>query len=324
MRPTPSRPGNAAPPSCALGAIDSPRMGRPAMPRAATPKRGGRGPTRRVGIAEERMARADRDLAGLDERVRTLAAERGSVRIELADATAAEAAARDALAATHAADAAERDRLAAAEREAAGTRERLRATDERLRIADRDDLEARLGLESLREAVLVELAGLGELGDRAPGGGSRHGRRRSADPGARHRSDRGSGAVHRTRTPSKWRSRASSRRRWIAPRPSGPRRRRPTRHRARSGSASSGVASTSSARRTRSRSRSTPSCASASRRSKRRGRTCGRRSPRTRELIAELESMITDQFQTTFRALEARLRGAASSSSSAAGSPACR
>ncbi len=117
-----------------------------------------------TGIAEERMGRADRELAGLDERVRTLAAERDAHRIELADATAAEAAAREALAATHAADAAERDRLAAAEREAAGTRERLRATDERLRIADRDDLEARLGLDSLREAVLVELAGLGELG----------------------------------------------------------------------------------------------------------------------------------------------------------------
>ena len=116
------------------------------------------------GIAEERMGRADREPAGLDERVRALAAERDAHRIELADATAAEAAAREALAATHAADAAERDRLAAAEREAAGTRERLRATDERLRIADRDDLEARLGLDSLREAVLVELAGLGELG----------------------------------------------------------------------------------------------------------------------------------------------------------------
>ena len=110
------------------------------------------------------MARADRESAGLDERVRALAAERDALRIELADAMAAEGAAREALAATHAADAAERDRLAAAEREAAGTRERLRANDERLRIADRDDLEARLGLDSLREAVLVELAGLGELG----------------------------------------------------------------------------------------------------------------------------------------------------------------
>ena len=75
-----------------------------------------------------------------------------------------EAAAREALAESHAADAAERERLAAAERAAAGTRERLRATDERLRIADRDDLEARLGLEALRESVLVELAGLGDLG----------------------------------------------------------------------------------------------------------------------------------------------------------------
>jgi chromosome segregation protein len=68
------------------------------------------------------------------------------------------------LAAIHAADAAQRDRLAEAEREAAGTRERLRAADDRTRIADRDDLEARLGLDALREAVLVDLAGLGTLG----------------------------------------------------------------------------------------------------------------------------------------------------------------
>ena len=43
-------------------------------------------------------------------------------------------------------------------------RERLRAADERLRTADRADLEARLGRDALREQLLVELAGLGELG----------------------------------------------------------------------------------------------------------------------------------------------------------------
>ena len=117
-----------------------------------------------VGIGEERMARSDRELRALDERARALSASRESLRTQLAEAAAAEAAARDALAEAQAADAVERERLATAEREAAGTRERLRAADERLRIADRDDLEGRLGLESLREAVLVELAGLGERG----------------------------------------------------------------------------------------------------------------------------------------------------------------
>jgi chromosome segregation protein len=117
-----------------------------------------------VGLGEERIGRADRELSGLDERARTVAAARDALGVELAQAVAAEAAARQMLAESHEADAAERDRLAEAERTAAGTRDRLRATDERLRIADRDDLEARLGLEALRESVLVELAGLGELG----------------------------------------------------------------------------------------------------------------------------------------------------------------
>ena len=44
-----------------------------------------------------------------------------------------------------------------------GARERLRAADDRARAADHAEIEARLGLESLRESVLVELAGLGDL-----------------------------------------------------------------------------------------------------------------------------------------------------------------
>ena len=83
---------------------------------------------------------------------------------EVAAATSAEQAARAALAELHAADAAQRERLAAAERAAAGTRDRLRVADERLRLADRDDLEARLALDALRESIVVDLAGLGEIG----------------------------------------------------------------------------------------------------------------------------------------------------------------
>jgi chromosome segregation protein len=64
------------------------------------------------------------------------------------------------------ADAAARDRLATAERDASRARERLRAADDRLRAADRTDLEARLGRDALREQLLVELAGLGDLGRR--------------------------------------------------------------------------------------------------------------------------------------------------------------
>jgi chromosome segregation protein len=49
-------------------------------------------------------------------------------------------------------------------------RERLRSADERLRAVERSELEARLGLDALREQLLVELAGLGELGLRALAG----------------------------------------------------------------------------------------------------------------------------------------------------------
>src|SRR5438034_781544 len=54
-------------------------------------------------------------------------------------------------------------------------REQLRRAEESLRRAEVDDLEARLGHDAIREQVLVELAGLGELGLRSlrqevPGG----------------------------------------------------------------------------------------------------------------------------------------------------------
>ena len=117
-----------------------------------------------IALAEERMARADRELEGLDARARDLAAERDRLRSDLATAVVAEAAARQALAELHAADAADRERLATAEQGASAARERLRAADDRLRTADRAELEARLGLDALRESVLVDLAGLGDAG----------------------------------------------------------------------------------------------------------------------------------------------------------------
>ena len=110
------------------------------------------------------MARADTDLATLGDRERSLAEERDALRAEIATTAARETAAREALAEIHAADAADRDRLGRAEREAAAARERLRSADARLRGTDHVELEARLGLEALHEAVVVELAGLGEFG----------------------------------------------------------------------------------------------------------------------------------------------------------------
>ncbi|HEY7131550.1 MAG TPA: AAA family ATPase [Candidatus Limnocylindrales bacterium] len=119
-----------------------------------------------VAMDEDRIARAERDLATLGERAEAIAADQRAIASELAGLVEREQRAAAALAETRAADAADRDRLGSAERTAAAARDRLRAADERLRAADRSDLEARLGRDSLREQLLVELAGLGELGRR--------------------------------------------------------------------------------------------------------------------------------------------------------------
>ncbi|HEX5823883.1 MAG TPA: hypothetical protein VFY18_05410, partial [Candidatus Limnocylindrales bacterium] len=117
-----------------------------------------------IAMDEERIARAERDVVALAEREERIAEERRLVGQELAAAFETEARAATALAEVRAADTAARDRLTTAERDSSAARERLRAADDRLRSADRADLEARLGRDSLREQLLVELAGLGDLG----------------------------------------------------------------------------------------------------------------------------------------------------------------
>jgi chromosome segregation protein len=115
---------------------------------------------------EERIARAERDTVLLAERRERILEERRALTAELSAATEREERAGVALGEVRAADAAARDRLSSAERAASHARDRLRAADDRLRAADRSDLEARLGRDALREQLLVELAGLGELGRR--------------------------------------------------------------------------------------------------------------------------------------------------------------
>jgi chromosome segregation protein len=127
-------------------------------------------------MTEERMARAERELVALGERDGRLNAERDALRTELATAAAAESTAREALAVLHAADEADRTRSFEAERAASAARDHLRTADDRLRAADHSELEARLGLDSLREGVLVELAGMGRLGLTSLGGESAGGR----------------------------------------------------------------------------------------------------------------------------------------------------
>ena len=119
-----------------------------------------------VAMDEARLAQAERDLASLAERAERVADQRRTVATQLAVAADAERSAAAVLHDVRAAAASDRDRLGSAERDAAAARDRLRAADERLRSADRADLEARLGRDALREQVLVELAGLGELGRR--------------------------------------------------------------------------------------------------------------------------------------------------------------
>jgi chromosome segregation protein len=115
-------------------------------------------------LAEGRIVSTERDLAALADRERTAGDERDTVAGELAAAMSRETRARDALEALLADDRAERAHLAEAERSASAARERLRTADDRARASDVATLEARLGLESLREQLLVELAGLGEVG----------------------------------------------------------------------------------------------------------------------------------------------------------------
>ena len=122
-----------------------------------------------VALDEERIVRAEREAAGLADREREIRAEREALGRELAAAAAREAAARAALDELIAAEAAERPELAAAEAATARARERLRAAEDRLRAAEVADLEARLAVDAIREQLLVELAVLGELGLRSLG-----------------------------------------------------------------------------------------------------------------------------------------------------------
>ena len=115
---------------------------------------------------ERRIASATAELAAIAEREAARQGERADLALALAAATDRERHAAAELESLLAADAGDRARLGEAERSASGARERLRAAEDRLRSIEVADLEARLGLESLREQTLVELAGLGELGVR--------------------------------------------------------------------------------------------------------------------------------------------------------------
>ncbi len=116
-----------------------------------------------IGLDEARIAAAEHTTTSIAERQRALEEERAGLATRLALATARDADARAAVAALTAADADERARLSAVEQAAGVARDALRAAEEGARAAERRDLEARLGLEAIREQLLAELGGLGSL-----------------------------------------------------------------------------------------------------------------------------------------------------------------
>jgi chromosome segregation protein len=116
---------------------------------------------------QDRITRTETDEQALAARDAELSSERERLALETATAAAREVAARAALDELRSADAADRERSLAAESGATAARDRLRAADERIRAAEVADLEMRLGLDAIREQVLVELAGIGAVGTRA-------------------------------------------------------------------------------------------------------------------------------------------------------------
>ena len=117
-----------------------------------------------VQLAEERHARLVEEGRRVSQRGTDGRTElaRLSGLIEVAEA--AEIAARGALEAVLDADAEDRRRLSALETAATAARGALREGDETARRAESVELEARLGLDALRDAVLVDIAALGPVG----------------------------------------------------------------------------------------------------------------------------------------------------------------
>jgi chromosome segregation protein len=116
-----------------------------------------------VGIGRSRLDGLDASAIVIVEREAGMQAEREELARLLAAAVAREREARTELAALVAEDAGDRERLAAAEQGAGRAREAVRLAQAGDQASEREELEARLGLENVREQLLVELAGLGAL-----------------------------------------------------------------------------------------------------------------------------------------------------------------
>jgi chromosome segregation protein len=126
-------------------------------------------------LVEARIDRLTSDQAARGRAVADLTADRQRLAGELAAATAIEVDARESLERIRAGSASLRADLSAAEVAASSARETLRRAEDALRTAEVADVEARLSIDAVREALLVELAAMGEVGlvhlrDRLPAG----------------------------------------------------------------------------------------------------------------------------------------------------------
>ena len=114
-----------------------------------------------VALDEQRLAALEGEHEGAVARRHQLDAELEALAVELAAAQEAQLRMEAALATTLGEGADERNQLLGAERAATAARERLRRAETRSRTAEVATMEARLHLEQLREQLLVELAGIG-------------------------------------------------------------------------------------------------------------------------------------------------------------------
>ncbi|HEY5487053.1 MAG TPA: chromosome segregation protein SMC [Candidatus Limnocylindrales bacterium] len=115
-------------------------------------------------MQQARIVQLERDAVELSERERDLEREREGLGEELAAAAIREAAVRAELDQIQVAATAARGRLAHAESTASDARGRHRACQDRVRAAELSEMQARLALDTIQEQALVELAGLGDLG----------------------------------------------------------------------------------------------------------------------------------------------------------------
>ena len=117
-----------------------------------------------LGLAEARIEELDRDELALSGRDADLVTERERLAGELAAAQTRQKRESEAFEASVASARVERNELLGAEAAASAARERLRAAEGRSRQSEVAEMEARMQVDAAREGLLVELASIGDDG----------------------------------------------------------------------------------------------------------------------------------------------------------------